>query len=62
MSAHLCGARKGVPVRRGIKTNVLKRITANRQRAAEVMEQEARDREAMRLLNQRPNQVKEKVK
>ena len=39
-------------MKRSIQNNVRQRIAANRQRAADVMEQEARDREAMRLLNE----------
>ena len=54
--------RKGVSVRRGIRMNVLKRVAANRQRIEDARQRDEREREVLRLLNQRPNQVKETVK
>jgi hypothetical protein len=50
VSAHLCRARKGVPVRRGIKANVLKRIAANQRRFEEARLRDEREREAIRAL------------
>ena len=43
-------------MRRGIKTNVWRRVNANKKRAADVMEQEERDREAIRALNKKSNE------
>ncbi len=42
-------------MRRGIKSNVLKRVKANRQKNADVQEHEEREREALRLLNKQAN-------
>jgi hypothetical protein len=38
--------------KRGIRFQVAKRIETNRQRAADVLEREQREQEAIRLLNQ----------
>ncbi len=40
-------------MRRGIKANVHRRVTANKQRIEEAREREEREREALRLLNQK---------
>jgi len=40
-------------VKRGIRTNVLKRIAANRQRVEQEREREEREREAIRQLKTR---------
>ncbi len=40
-------------MRRGIRTNVLKRVVANRQRIEEAREREEREAAAIRALNQK---------
>jgi len=40
-------------VRRGIKTNVVRRIAANRQRVDEAQQREEREAAAIKLLNQK---------
>ena len=45
--------RKGVFMRRGIRTNVLKRIAANRRKAAEAQQRDQKEREVIRVLVQR---------
>jgi len=40
-------------MRKGIRTNVLQRVNANRARIVEAREREEREREAIRLLNQK---------
>jgi hypothetical protein len=40
-------------VRRNIQNNILQRIAANRQKAAEAEQREEREREAIKLLNQK---------
>jgi hypothetical protein len=39
-------------MRRGIKTNVLNRVNANRQRLEQAQQREERERETIKLLNQ----------
>lgn len=46
-------------MKRGIRTNVLKRIAANRQRVEQEREREEREREAIRQLNQKRTGEKE---
>jgi hypothetical protein len=41
--------------KRGIRFQVAKRIETNRQRAADVLDREEREREAIRLLNRKTN-------
>jgi hypothetical protein len=41
-------------MRRGIRNNVLQRVNANRQKAAEVQDREEREREAIKLLKRQP--------
>ena len=40
-------------MRRGIRSNVLKRVNANRQKAADAQEREEREAAAIRTLNQK---------
>jgi hypothetical protein len=40
-------------MRKNIRSNVLQRVTANRQRIEEAQQREEREREALRLLNQK---------
>jgi hypothetical protein len=52
---------EGVSVaQRGIKTNVLKRVAANRQRIEEAHRREEREREALRQLNQQPKKEQQR--
>jgi hypothetical protein len=41
--------------KRGVQNSVLKRIAANRQRAANEQDRDEREREAIRTLNQKLN-------
>ena len=61
MTLRLCAQTvegRRVFMRRGIKTNVLKRVNANRQKAADVQEREEREAEMIRSLNQKKEQTK----
>jgi hypothetical protein len=49
-------------MKRGIRTNVRQRVAANRQRLEEAREREERDREALRLLNQKERKQDETTK
>jgi hypothetical protein len=45
-------------MRRGIRSNVLKRIAGNQQRVEEAQQREEREREKIKLLNQREPESK----